>query len=490
MIDFERLQQEARARQATPARPVEPLVFEEVALDETQGTRSSRGASRVNTTIGWCLVAVALLAAVPRGGNAPLAWLVLTFVSALLLITHLGLTWQLVPERRHPLRQHPWIAVPGVLVLAVIALQLVPLGGWTWATLPEAVRPQTFTMTTGATWLGAVRWAGYASFFATFLAVTRNARRQSRMLMVLFLGVAAHAVLGLALLGPLGDVSLFGEKTAYLGSATGVFVNRNSFATFLGMGLSLGVAAMRHLAAAPQTRVPAGRNSLTPRKIELIFLGIVLAIIAVTLLATSSRMGVFASFLGAAVTYALLDAKSGASKGRTAVRLLVVFGGLGLVLLVLSGQVVVQRALFASVSSEVRLELYRQILPMLRDHWLTGFGFDSFPLAFELYHQASLSPDLVWDRSHDTYLSNWVELGLIGGSLPIIVVAAGGLQSLANLRRRSKAFAASAAACGATVTVAVHSTVDFSLEMAGNDYLFLAILALGVVRFGHRGSGE
>ncbi|WP_291832683.1 O-antigen ligase family protein [Limimaricola sp.] len=483
MIAFGTLSTEGRAGQSAP------LNFEEVALEEKRSASSLRAASRLNSGIGWCLAALAILAAVPRGGNAPLAWLVLSFLSGLLLLVHLGLTWQLAPKRRHPLRQHPWIAVPGALVLVVILLQLAPLGGWSWGSLPAAVRPRGFTLTEGATWLGAVRWAGYAAFFATFLGVTRNARRQSRLLMVLFFGVGLHAVLGLALFGPLGDQALLGDKTAYLGFATGVFVNRNSYATFLGMGLCLGIAVMRQVTAAAQTRVPGARNSLTPRKIELLFLGIVMTVIAVTLIATASRMGIFASFLGAAVTYFLLDIKAGVPPCRTLLHLAVLVVGLGLLLFAFGGQDVVLRALTSGAESDGRAELYRQVLPVITQRWLSGFGFDSFPLAFELYHRATLTPDLVWDRAHSTYLTNWVELGLVGGTLPLLVVGAMGAQAFGNLRRRTHSFAASAAACGVVITVAVHSTVDFSLEMAGNVYLFLAIMALGVVRFGH-GEGE
>jgi len=56
-----------------------------------------------------------------------------------------------------------------------------------------------------------------------------------------------HALLAMVFLILLGDCGILGGMTAYLGAATGSFINKNSFATFLGMGLIIGLARTRTL---------------------------------------------------------------------------------------------------------------------------------------------------------------------------------------------------------------------------------------------------
>ena len=71
----------------------------------------------------------------------------------------------------------------------------------------------------------------------------------------------------------------------------------------------------------------------------------------------------------------------------------------------------------------------------------------------------------------------------------MLAVAIAVVKAWRNIMRRSDGYATSAAAIGATVTVAVHSLGDFSLEVAGNVYLFVALIALGVARFRRAGGG-
>ena len=70
----------------------------------------------------------------------------------------------------------------------------------------------------------------------------------------------------------------------------------------------------------------------------------------------------------------------------------------------------------------------------------------------------------------------------------MIAIAIAVVKAWRNLMRRYDGYATSAAAIGATVTVAVHALGDFSLEVAGNVYLYIALIALGVARFRRAGA--
>jgi O-antigen ligase len=109
---------------------------------------------------------------------------------------------------------------------------------------------------------------------------------------------------------------------------------------------------------------------------------------------------------------------------------------------------------------------------------LLGYGGASFPVAFPPFERAPLPLDVVWEKAHSTYLGLWLELGLIAGSIPILIVASLGIRAFTGLRDPSS-LALSLAAIGAIVAYGTHSLVDFSLEIQANTYVFLAVLALG-----------
>src|SRR5690606_36301189 len=87
-----------------------------------------------------------------------------------------------------------------------------------------------------------IQFASYGLFFFLMLQAVSNRRRTVAVARAIFWIIAAHAIYGLVALTQLGDPLLFFEKWAYLGSATGTFVNRNAYATFLAFGLVLGTA--------------------------------------------------------------------------------------------------------------------------------------------------------------------------------------------------------------------------------------------------------
>lgn len=111
--------------------------------------------------------------------------------------------------------------------------------------------------------------------------------------------------------------------------------------------------------------------------------------------------------------------------------------------------------------------------------WL-GYGGGAFELAYPLFHRLLVSADLVRDKAHSTYLGLWAELGIIAGSVPLIPVACIRIDALDLYLKRRGDWRAPAAAFCVVLVAALHSLVDFSLEM--EVFLFLALLTLGVAR--------
>ncbi|MEJ2020361.1 MAG: hypothetical protein P8X51_19515, partial [Maritimibacter sp.] len=98
----------------------------------------------------------------------------------------------------------------------------------------------------------------------------------------------------------------------------------------------------------------------------------------------------------------------------------------------------------------------------------------------ELVHVPPVSSDVVWHLSHSSYLMLWSEMGLILGSVPMIAILLAALRLIRTIRRRRTSYALPIVALSVIVQVALHSTIDFSLEIPANTILFLALVAIGI----------
>ena len=438
---------------------------------------------------GPLLIVLVLLSAVAAGGDRPLVWLLMTLSLAVLGLVYGAVQVICDRCRADPVEGQMAIIMPVVAAMGFAVLQMLPLRFDPTGTLPPDLWPDFLTINRTATVLALVRMSGYLLMFWLLISIVDSAARVTQMATFLFWGLFAHAVWGLLALSFFGDIHFWGDKLDYVESATGTFINRNSFATFLGMGVSLGVALTFRRAFSPSIRMPAGPTAWSRHKLNVVALTTATIVILATVFATQSRLGTMATVLGAAVSFGLMMSKAKRVPWGQ-IRRTVVLGGVTVsAILLFMGQGVLDRSILTVAGSIDRFELYREVIGMIAHRPLMGFGLDGFPDAFELYHESALDPSLVWDRTHNTYLALWVELGMIAGSLPMLAVAIAVVKAWRNIMRRSDGYATSAAAIGATVTVAVHALGDFSLEVAGNVYLFVALIALGVARFRRAGGG-
>ncbi len=290
--------------------------------------------------------------------------------------------------------------------------------------------------------LGLIRLFGYGVFFYLMVQLAHK-----RTLVVVFVSVTAYALLGFVMRYGGPDMAAILGPDAYPGSASGPFVNRNSFATYLGFGLLAGLGlAGRHWRR-------RGDPALVPCLAGL-------AVIAVVLVSSNSRMGLAAT--GLALMALAVGAQGWPRWGRLALALL------ALGALLAFGAPVLARFDTLGVDVNVRLALYAQVLDMIAARPWLGVGLDAFAPAFQGFHQSGLSADLVWDKAHNSYLTNWAEAGLVFGSIPALL----GLWLLARFIRAGRVLGVAVLVLGGG-----HALVDFSLEIQANMYVFLALLA-------------
>ena len=409
-------------------------------------------------------LSVVLTAPIPLASNHPLAWL--------FWATVLGLTNTILSLFNH--RSLPGFAYRKRRVFALIlfyvgftVFQAVPLplfqGGLSVSLPNTVVTLPSLSIAPGASFIAAIRATSYLIFFWLALRVARNPTRARTMASVLLFGIAIHALVAILALKAFSDASFIAEKNAFFGMATGTFVNKNSFATFLGMGALLGFSLIT-------SRPAAGHNSQRTVLQALLILATVTIIVALFL--TQSRMGLMATLVGGSTMIFI--------QLNTFSKRLLSFLGLAIVVTIALNLGSAGQLERLRVDTLTRVELYQQIANMILARPLTGFGAGSFPLAFELYHSAPVTAGFVWDHAHSTYLSLWVQSGIIFGTLPML---AGGIVARQLWQRSNQPHFGqplALAGLGALVLGAVHSLADFSLEIQANAFLILALIALGL----------
>lgn len=448
----------------------------------------THGLSRLNGFYGVTLALLAVVSAVPVASNRPSWWLLWTVLIGVLgMIYHLSV-WRLTPGRDLRIKPLAGFFLLAALVPAYAMLQAQNIASLVPAWLipvrsgMEALAGRTISVVPDASMIGAFRYLGYLIFLALVIEVSTRRERVGAMSRILFAGIVLQAVWALVALKLLGDISLFGEKTAYIGVATGTFINRNSLATFLGFGLVLGAVLIgRRFEAAPtRTSRPLGLLEKLGAEGQLVLVAMLILFLA--LLATQSRLGLVASVTGLTVTTLLLLWWQG--KRSPWLWVVVVPGALVLagLAVALGDQGVSERALFSEVDSSTRLALYHQVIGMIELRPWTGFGFDGFGPAFEAFRAPPLNGEGAFDLAHDSYLTLWSEQGLLFGSITPLLLCAAAVILLRRLRRCEDFPVNAAGAIGVLVLGAVHSLGDFSLEIPANNYVLLVVLGMGLAR--------
>lgn len=454
----------------------------EVTRATSGGNRRSQGQTRLNHVLAIGLIAFLFLAPVPLGANRPVFWAInAALIGGVGVIYGFLMIWRR-ESFRISLSDIPVLAGLWALLCLYAVFQAVAPIGTVFMAPGTQVASQTLSIAPGSSIHSLVQFLTFGIFFFLVLQVSANRERARFIAAALFWVIVAHALYGLVALTQLGDTVLFLEKLAYLGSATGTFINRNSYATFMAFGLVLGTALTAQAVekAADSRQVPIA---------SIMFLLVGLAFLIVTLYSTQSRMGLAAGLAGSvAVTIGFIF-KIGRRLPGLSVLMILLGVALAIAVTVLFGSGTLDRLGSVEQSFDVRSALYRQVIDMIAARPLLGFGGGSFEAAFPLYHALPVSPDLVWNKAHSTYLALWVEYGLIFGSIPLLVVLGIAFRCIQLVIRRKTDWVLPLAALGIIVTAALHSLVDFSLEMEANALFFAALLALGlasITEYGRR----
>jgi len=441
----------------------------------------------------WLFAALIVWAPIPLGSNRPWAWSLLEagifLVGVLWLLAYAGRAVELTPMLR---RTWPALGLFG-LWLAWVALQGIPLpAGWVAALSPRAAELHalggdapyaTLSIDPHATrvfWLKSLAWA---LAFTLALLVVSSRRRLVWLCYVIVASGLVQAVYG-ALMHLSGtNLVVLDTPIAHATQASGFYVNRNHLAGLLEMALAVGIGLMiaqleDHGQRTWKQFVRDLAKVVLSRKGPL---RILLVVMVVGLVMTRSRMGNTAFFASLLVAGAI-----GLALSRHATRSTVVFiASLIIIDIFIVGawfgvDKTIQR-IEQTTAGEVRERVDPAIyaVRILDDYPWFGTGGGTFYNAYPRYRGADILP--YYDHVHNDYMQLATETGVPGLVLAGGVVLLSFFAAVLALSRRRDPLARGVAfgvVMGITA-LAIHSTVDFNLQIPANAFIFSVLLALG-----------
>lgn len=467
-------------------------------MEEFEPIRLTRSRKKPTNILEMVLFGALLffvsISALPLGSNSPLPAALLGVGIAAILVSWAAM----VALDRISLHAHTAnLKWPAFLYLAVcfwVLLQWAPVlpaqfSDPIWASTNSLLGTELrghISVNPTATLTGLMNLITYGSVFWLTFQFARTLERAWTIVHVITWVGCAYAIYGIVIYMSGNGWILIYPKKFYWNSLTGTFVNRNSFATFAGLTLLCAVTTLADhirpflaLKHPPKAKLVIIVEELVAKSALKTF---AVLSIAIALLLSNSRAGVGSSLIGLVAILFIFLAQQKLKKSR--------FAGIFLVtiictsaLFMISGNSLSKRLEVDKIdtSIEFRSYLFGQTWDAILSSPLSGTGFGTYADVIPAYKGNEFGSALQrWDKAHNTYLENALELGIpadIVLNLAIGWVALFAARGVA-MRRRDKTIPA--LGVGAAILVCLHSLVDFSIQIPAISILFACIMGVAV----------
>lgn len=429
---------------------------------------------------------ILVFAPIIRGGNRPLALLVLEILAVILL-----LLLALKPASLAKLPISYRVLLSAILLLPT--LYLIPLPFALWAQLPgradyaaaahallQQIDGAYFAASMDAA-LSQYAWLALLPAIAVFLfAVQATARQYQRIAVVFLILAALQALLGLMQYSA-ANTSLLRLGWESGGRAIGTYASRDHLAGLLEMALPIGLAMF--LAAIGKTglvqtlangRDPSGNQRLGRRIYAVFGYGMLTLVIFLGLIFTQSRAGVALSMLIVFVAMFSYSFRLGGLNSYGVLGSLVSIA-IGLALMV--GLVPVLNRFAVDPMQDSRWSIFTSSWELIKAYFPVGSGFGTYGEVYQRFHAADLHGAFI-HNAHNDYLELLVEGGAAAAVLLCWFLYLYGRQWWAIFKKRhwDVASIVQAAAGIGVFALLLHSFVDFNLHIPAN-LIYFALLA-------------
>ncbi len=437
-----------------------------------------------------CLTALVCLSPLPLGGNRPAAWSIISLVcGGLLLLWVIGVFSRQL-YIRVSLRHILWIVLPFILVLIWALLQTViwapELANPLWKITEDVLHTKlswSISPNRYATIEAVMKLAAYGSAFWCSLQIGRNTQNAYYILKAIFIAGVFYAFYGMFdhFLGT--EKILFIPKTAYIGSVTSTFINRNSYATYAAicsiicLALLVNKVFFEASSANENATVKGVLHNIYTK--GFVYLHLLILLVA-SLVLSNSRAGVFSFILGVIVLIMCV----GMSKPMRHLRKTLYITLITIVILLSGfvmqgGKTLSDRFDHLDNDIQIRLNIYKITLRAIGDFSYFGAGLGNFEPIFDMYRDSSLKNMTARiDHAHNTYLEMMLELGVIGFAVLMISFITVNIIFIKGMLRRQKDYIFPLTGFAVSVVVATHSLFDFSLEMPAIALTYSVILGV------------
>ncbi len=414
------------------------------------------------------LCAILVWAPIPLGSNRAWSWGLLQILIGSAFALHLLHCWNhntaLFAARKF------WLPLlPLLLLLLWLILQSLQL-------LPSADAYQTTAM------------AGKTLFFILWCSLLLNYCTTHQRLRLLAIAIVLSGALQ-AFYGVVVQLAHF-DASPVIGMnegnrARGSFVYQNHFANYLALSLSVAIGLLLSQLSSERTQRnwrQLFRDILKTLLSAKMMLRLAMILMVIGLVMSRSRMG-NAAFFTALIVVAVLALWFYKRPPALLKPLVVSILLLDMVLVssMFGLDKLQQRYQETAFSSEARDEVVRDALPLLNEYGWSGSGGGTFYTVFPAMQPQAYSG--FYDHAHNDYLQFAIELGvpltmlLLAWLLWLGYLALQVMRSHDHKLERGLCFGVLMALCH----MALHSTVDFSLQAPANALLFLTLLMLVLI---------
>lgn len=334
-------------------------------------------------------------------------------------------------------------------------------------------------------YLDIIQGFALVSFFILTLLLLNSRARVERAIWIVIIAASFQALYGSIMVMTGLEWNFFSEKQKYFGKATGTFLNRNHLAGYLEMSLALGIGFL----LASSTKYSGDWQQKLRQLIEVmlspkIIMRLLLAVMVIGLVMTRSRMGNTAFFASLMITggLALLLMKNKSASTTILLSSLLIID-IAIVGTFFGVEKVAERLQNSSTKSESRDEVSRDTFNMWLENPLLGTGAGTYKHAYPHYKGDDVTSAKLYDYAHNDYLEFLTEYGAIASlSLitAVIICFYWGLQAM-RLRRRPINQGLGFASCMGIMAIMIHSTVDFNLQIPGNAFMFVFMMAIACI---------